>query len=80
MWNSDFELAAARLCFLQAYLKWLKDEVNMKAKNEREHAKEVPNRRRFWHRRPAPAAPPAPAKPASGQKSHPLHELTAAES
>lgn len=80
MLHSDFDLAIARLCFLQSYIRWMKDEVTMNTKSEREPEKEVPHRRRFWHRRSAPAEQSAPAKPVSGKPDPRIKQLLAAES
>jgi len=80
MWNSEFDLAIARLCFLQSYIRWMKSEVNMNAKHEREPEREVPQRRRFWHRRPAAPAQAAQAKKASGKSAPRIQQVLAAES
>ena len=78
MFGNSFDSALAMLCFLQAYLKELREEVSMKAKNERERrlneaASAAPNsstanhRQGELHRRRfwhrRPRAAAAPAKP-----------------
>ena len=82
MFGNNFDSALAMLCFLQAYLKELREEVSMKAKSERErqleqaHESESPHElrephdgekhRRRFWHRRASASA-APAKPASAR-------------
>ena len=78
MVGNDFNNTLAMLCFLQTYLKELREETSMKAKNERERANPAapakpitaprepwPKRRRFWHRSPAPQPRPRAESPSA---------------
>lgn len=80
MWNSEFDLAIARLCFLQSYIRWLKSEVKMNAKRERKPEREVPQRRRFWHRRAVASPQAAEAKNENGKPARRIGQLLASES